>query len=190
MASCSLPLTKGLLEYAPKKEYVVNGYFSNEENDYIYKAKLKILKYHFGGILIIKKLDNEHYRVVFTTEFGNKLFDLEFIRDDFQVNYMMNKKFILNMLQNDFQTLLTQNIRVDDQFSNEMEDIYRSNLGNRQNYYVFSKETRLLTKIVNASQSREKLIISFLVTEKGISKSINLSHRKFKARMDLNYIGK
>jgi hypothetical protein len=193
LSSCSLPITKGLLEYAPKKEYVVNAYFSNMENDYVYKAKLQILKHHFGGILIMKKLDKEHYRVVFTTEFGNKLFDLEFIADDFRVNYMMdelNKKFILNMLQHDFQTLLTQNNRVDHQFSNEIEDVFQSNKEKHQNYYVFSKETRALTKIVSASKNKEELIISFLVTKMGIATSINLNHSKFKTRMVLNYIGK
>jgi len=193
ISSCSPAVTAGLIQQPPKKEYVINDFFSNSERDYVYKARLQILKHHFGGILIIKKMGEEHYRVVFTTEFGNKLFDLEFIADDFRVNYMMdelNKKFILNMLQHDFQTLLTQNNRVDHQFSNEIEYIFQSNREEYQNYYVFSKQTNELTKIVSASKNKEKLIISFIVTEKGISTSINLSHKKFKTNMDLNYIGK
>ena len=192
ISSCSLPITKGLLEHAPKKEYVVNDYFSDVEKDYVYKAKLQVLKHHFGGILIIKKIKENHHRVVFITEFGNKLYDLEFIEDDFRINYMMddlNKTFILNMLEHDFQTLLSKNIKVDYQFSNEVEHVFQSNKTKYQNYYVFSQQSGELTKIVSASKNREKLIISFLVTEKGISTSINLSHKKFKANMDLNYIG-
>jgi len=191
--SCSLSITKGLLENVPKREYIINNYFSDEEKDYIYKAKFQLLKHHFGGILIIKKIKTNHHRMVFTTEFGNKLFDLEFIEDDFKVNYVlddMNKKFILNMLEHDFQTLIAQNNKVEKQFSNELEDIFQSNRDNYQNYYVFSKQTNELTKIVSASKNKEKLIISFLVTERGISTSIKLSHEKFKAIMDLNYIGK
>lgn len=191
--SCSLSTTKGLLEHVPKKEYITNGYFSNLDKDYVYKAKLQILRHHFGGILIIKKIGKDHHRVVFTTEFGNKLFDLELKDNDFEVNFILdklNKKLILNMLQHDFQTLLNQNNKIKNQFSSEEEDIFQSNTKKFQNYYVFSKGSNELKKIVSASKNKEKLIISFLVTENGISTSINLSHKKFRAKMDLNYIGK
>jgi len=192
ISSCGLPVTKGLLEQTPKKEVISNDYFSNAERDYIYKARLKILKHNFGGILIIKKIKENHHRVVFTTEFGNKLFDLEFINDDFTVNYVfdkLNKKFILNMLEHDFQTLLSRYNKVNNQFTGELEDVFQSNNDKFQNYYVYSKQTNELTKIVSASKNKEKLIISFLVTEMGISTSISISHKKFKAIMDLNYIG-
>ncbi len=188
-----MPITKGLLERAPNKEYVGNDYFSDMEKDYVYKARFQVLKHHFGGILIIKKIEDSHHRVVFTTEFGNKLFDLEFINNDFKVNYVLdklNKNFILNMLQHDFQTLISQNNIVVHQFSSEVEDVFQSNKDEFQNYYVFSKGSNELTKIVSASKNKEKLIITFLVTEKGVSTSINLSHKKFKAKLDLNYIGK
>ena len=191
--SCSLSATKGLLQNVPKKEYVVNDFFSDIEKDYVYKARLQILKHHFGGILIIKKIEENHHRIVFTTEFGNKLFDLELIDDEFKVNYVfdkLNKKFVLNMLEQDFQTLISQNNKVDYQFSSEVEDIFQSNTEKHQNYYVFSKQTSELTKIISASKNKEELIITFLVTEKGISSSIKLSHKKFKASLDLNYIGK
>ena len=192
VSSCSLPTTKGLLQHVPKKEYITNGYFSNLEKDYVYKAKLQILKHHFGGILIIKKIGKDHHRVVFTTEFGNKLFDMELKENNFEVNFILdklNKKLILKMLQHDFQTLLNQNNRVDNQFSNEEEDIFQSNTEKFQNYYVFSKGSNELIKIVSASKNKEKLIISFFITEKSISSSIRLSHRKFNAKMHLNYIG-
>jgi hypothetical protein len=93
------------------------------------------------------------------------------------------------MLQHDFQTLLNQNIKVSNQYSNMEEDIFRSEGKEFQNYYVFSKESTQLIKIVSASKNRQKLIITFLVTDKDISTSINLNHKRFKAKMDLNYIG-
>ena len=192
ISSCSLPITKGLVEHSSKKEYIVNDYFSNIERDYVYKAKFKFLKHQFGGILIIKKISENHHRVVFTTEFGNKLFDLEFEDGDFSVNFILDKlkkNFILKMLQHDFQTLLGQNIKVSKQYSNMEEDIFLSEREEFQNYYVFYKGTGQLIKIVSASKNREKLIITFLVTKKDISTSIILNHKKFNAKMDLKYIG-
>ena len=181
------------MEQIPTKEYAINSYFSDVEKDYVYKAKFKVLTQNFGGILIIKKIKENYHRVVFTTEFGNKLFDLEIKNGAFKVNYILdelNKKFILNMLEHDFRTLLSQNNKVDHQYSNELEYIFQSGTEAHQNYYVFSKRTMKLNKIVSASKKREKLIISFLVTDRGISTSINLNHKKFKTKMDLNYIGK
>lgn len=193
VSSCSFTATKGLVQNEPEKEYIVNDFFSDIEKDYVYKAKFQILKHNFGGILIIKKIKKNHHRIVFTTEFGNKLFDLEFIEDEFKVNYLfdkLNKKFILKMLQHDFQTLISQNNKVDSQFSSEDEDIFQSNTDKYQNYYVFSKQTHELTKIISASKNKEKLLITFLEGESGISSSIKLNHKQFKARLDLNYIGK
>jgi len=193
LTSCSLSTTKGLLEHAPNKEYIINNYFSNLEKDYIYKTKLQILKYHFGGILIIKKIGKDHHRVVFTTEFGNKLFDLELIDNNFEVNFILdklNKKFILKMLQHDFQTLLHQNNTINNQFSGKEEDIFQSNRDKYQNYYVFLKRSNDLNKIISASKNKEKLTITFSGIERGVARSISLSHKKFNAAMELDYIGK
>ena len=99
--SCSLPLTKGLLEITPENKHVVNRYFSNTKMDYIYKTKFQILEHTFGGILIVKKIGEDYHRVVLTTEFGNKIFDFDFKENDFKVNYILddlNKNFINNLL--------------------------------------------------------------------------------------------
>lgn len=127
LTSCSLSTTKEFLERTPSKESVTNDYFSDIEKDYVYKAKFEVYKHNFGGILIVKKINKNHHRIVFTTEFGNKIFDFEFIENTFKVNSIyddLNKKFIINTLQKDLQLLVKQNNKVIGEFSNKKEVLY------------------------------------------------------------------
>jgi len=189
--SCSQPTTKGLLEQKSDKKEVYNNYFSNSDIDYIYKAKLQIFDNRFGGILIIKRIDKEHYRIVFTTEFGNKLFDLDYDGDSFQVKYIvdeLNKNRFTNILQHDFQLLIQQNNLVEKEFISKAHVIYRSNLTNNSNYYFYLQSDNKLKKIVRASKRKEKLTIEFDNIESQIAKKISLIHHNFDMRIDLIFI--
>ena len=90
LVSCSLKTTEGLRQVHFNKTVVENPYFSNPEIDYVYKAKIEVYKKNFGGILIIKKTGPESHRVVFTTEFGSKLFDFQFEGDTFTKNFIVS----------------------------------------------------------------------------------------------------
>ena len=52
-------------------------YFANPEIDYAYKANISVYGNDLSGIFIAKKINATTHRVVFTTEFGNKLLDFE-----------------------------------------------------------------------------------------------------------------
>ncbi len=111
ITSCSLQTTKNLIVKEVSHIEVDNPYFSNTYIDYIYKAKIDIYGRKFGGILIIKKIDENSHRLIFTTEFGNKLFDYLFENDTVINNFVieeLDKKFIVNTLQNDFKLLVSQ----------------------------------------------------------------------------------
>ncbi|NOQ91691.1 MAG: hypothetical protein GQ552_03120 [Flavobacteriaceae bacterium] len=185
--------TKGLVEQSIDREQVLNNYFSNEKIDYLYKAKINIYNKNFGGILIIKKIRKEHHRIVFTTETGNKIFDFEIINDDFKVNYIvneLNKKSILNTLQNDFRILVKQYLDVDKQFDSGIETIYQTNYDKNNNlYYFFLKENQKLFKIVKSTSIKEKVIFNFLEFNNNIVTKIDILHQNFKLKIHLRYIG-
>ena len=103
--------TKNLIVKEVSQIEVDNPYFSNTYIDYIYKAKIDIYGRKFGGILIIKKIDENSHRLIFTKKFGNKLFDFLFENDTVINNFVieeLDKKFIVNTLQNDFKLLVSQ----------------------------------------------------------------------------------
>ncbi len=187
--SCSLITTKNLIKQTPTEQFVYNPYFNNQTIDYIYKAKIKLAKNNFGGLLIIKKIKEKQHRVVFTTEFGNKIFDFEFINNDFKVNFILdklNRKIVINALKKDFQLLVKEQNKVMNQFSNKENVIYQSKLNKKDNYYFH--ENKQLRKIVMTSKKKEKVSIYFDKITNKIAKKVVIKHHNFKMTLNLEYI--
>ena len=73
-----------------------------------FNLQIDIARQHFSGLLWVKQLDNYQYRTVFTTHFGLRVFDLEFIADSLVVHYCMEpvrKEKIIRLLKNDLSRL-------------------------------------------------------------------------------------
>ena len=192
-ASCSLKTTAGLRPVNLNKTEVFNPYFSNSTTDYVYKAKINIYGRYFGGILIIKKLKPDTHRVVFTTEFGSKIFDFLYEDDTFTKNFVvddLNKKFIVNTLRKDFKILISESAEVKEQFVSGNNAVYRTEANNRFNFYFFDKSGNNLERIVNSSKRKEKVEIVFSSEVKNVAKTIKINHANIKLLIDLEYFKK
>jgi len=96
-------------------------YFANPTMDYVYKANISIYGNELTGIFIAKKINDTTHRVVFTTEFGNKLMDLEISETDFKVNFILeelDRKIVVNTLTNDFRLLLRNHFTISEKVEN------------------------------------------------------------------------
>lgn len=170
-------------------KHIVNPYFSDETKDYVYKAKIDVYKKSFGGIFIIKKLDANNHRIVFTTEMGNKIFDFSFVDDDFKVNYIldqMDKKILLNILKKDFKVLIEENPQVLNSFSVNDSKVFETELNNKKHYYYNTDQQ--LNKIVKVSNTKGKVNYTFSEISNNIAKHIQIAHKNIK--FEFNYINK
>lgn len=191
LVSCaSNPVVKGYTAKTPGTKTVAVPYFSNPETDYVYKANISVYGNELSGIFIAKRINDTTHRVVFTTEFGNKLMDFEISETDFKVNSIvseLDRKILLNTLKSDFRLLLRNQFAVMQQFENAENTVYKSDEGNRYNYLFVSKTDGKLLKIVQTSARKEKINISF-TTEKNIfAEQIIIQHRDIKLRILFNY---
>lgn len=188
LTSCALKTTEGLRQVDFNKVEVENPYFSNPEIDYVYKAKIEVYNKNFGGILIIKKTGIKTHRVVFTTEFGSKLFDFKFEGDDFTKNFVvedLDRKFIINILRDDFKLLINEKANVLMAYESDNQSVFKTKSDKRYNFYFLDKETEKLSKIVNTSKTKEKVEIDFTATEENIADIISIIHNNIKLRIDL-----
>lgn len=188
LASCSLKTTEGLRQVHFNKEVVGNPYFSNPETDYVYKAKIEVYKKNFGGILILKKMGPQNHRIVFTTEFGSKLFDFQFEGDTFTKHFVvddLDKKFIVNILKADFGLLIKETAEVLAVYESNDHRIYKTASGDRFNFYFLEDETGQLEKIVNTTKTKEKVEIDFTSSDKKIANNISIKHKNIKLTIDL-----
>ncbi|WP_255558319.1 hypothetical protein [Flavobacterium taihuense] len=165
-------------------------YFSNPATDYVYKANITVYGNELTGIFIAKKINETTHRVVFTTEFGNKLMDFEISENDFKVNFILeelDRKMLINTLVTDFRLLLRSHYTISEQFENAENKVYSALDKNKMNYLFFSKPTNQLSKIVYASK-RKEIINLFYSSENNIfAERIIIQHQNIKLKIELNY---
>ena len=180
--------------YTPKKlekTAVEVPYFSEPKTDYVYKTNITVYGHEMSGIFIAKKINDITHRVVFTTEFGNKLFDFEISEKSFKVNSIvseLDKKILINTLKEDFRLLLKKDYLLQEQFENETENIYKSEDGDRDNYLFISKKEKILEKVVRSSKTKEKITITFTLENDIFAKKVVILHQNIKLKIELNYL--
>jgi hypothetical protein len=179
--------------YTPKKlnkTAVEVPYFSDSKTDYVYKTNITVYGHDMSGIFIAKKINDTTHRVVFTTEFGNKLLDFEISEKTFKINSIvseLDKKILINTLKEDFRLLLKKEYLIQEQFENESDNIYKSADGNRDNYLFVSKKEQKLEKVVHSSKTKEKITITFTLENDIFAKKVVILHQNIKLKIELNY---
>ncbi|WP_281240054.1 hypothetical protein [Flavobacterium praedii] len=191
LSSCST--NKVLKEYktvALEKTFLEVPYFSNPQLDYVYKANITVYGKELTGIFIAKKIDDSTHRVVFTTEFGNKLMDFEISENDFKVNYILeelDRNIVINTLITDFRLLLRCHYTISEQYENAENSVYLSLDKTKMNYLFFSKSTNKLSKIVHASKRKEIINLFFSSENNIFAEKISIQHKNIKLTIALNY---
>lgn len=168
---------------------VKNNYFSDSSKDYIYKAKIDVYGNYIGGIVAIKRLAKNHHRIVFTTEFGAKMLDIEIKEGELIKNKVvdkLNRKIILNTLKKDFEILLHENATILNVYTSNGETIYQTKKDNRFNLYFFDNEK--LVKITNTTKHKEKVEFLFSNIKNNEPKDIKIDHKNIKLNIDLKYL--
>jgi len=179
--------------YTPKKldktSYEV-PYFSDSNTDYVYKTNISVYGNELSGIFIAKKINDTVHRVVFTTEFGNKLLDFEISDNSFKVNSIvseLDRKILINTLRDDFRLLLKKEYLIQEQFESESDNIYKAADGNRANYLFISKKDQKLQKVVHSSATKEKFTLTFSSENNIFAEKITIVHQNIKLKIELNY---
>lgn len=191
LSGCSLKTTRGLREIPVSVKEIENPYFANREIDYVYKAKIEVYGRDLGGILIVKKMGPEAHRVVFTTEFGSKLFDFQFEGDTFIKNFIiedLDRQFIVKVLRDDFKLLITEQAKVLELFEAETQYIFKTPSPSGFNFYSIGKQSKQLEKIINTCKRKEKVEINFYTSPDSspdIAEGITIKHNNIKLKIEL-----
>jgi len=190
LSACgSYPKKQNFKEVANAKVEITNPYFSNSAEDYVYKADITVFKNSFSGIFIVKKLDKNHHRIVFTTEMGNKLFDFEFLQEIFKINHIlqeMDKKVLINILKRDFFALIKENPLAAKTFTKDDLRITEADLLSKKHYYHLTNKQ--LTKFVRSAKGKEKVTFLFSGISDNIAEAIEIVHQNIKLKIRLKKI--
>ena len=109
--SCSTGHYKAIGKNGDASYYNVS-IFHESFSKVLYRAGIDLNKRHFSGLMLIKKLpENNSYRVVFLSEIGLKIFDLEFYfnkKNNFFVHYCLDafdKRHVINTIKKDIESM-------------------------------------------------------------------------------------
>jgi hypothetical protein len=96
-------------ETAVDRENVL-PWFKGDTNHFLFRTHVDIYRNHLGGLMLIKPFNGKGYRVLFITEIGIKIFDMEFLDNgDFELHYCLdalNRKSVLETFKNDIGMML------------------------------------------------------------------------------------
>lgn len=177
-----------LTEQTTNQEIIINPYFSDTNQDYVYKASIDVYDNTFGGLLIIKKIKDQNHRVVFTTEMGKKLFDFTITETDFKVNYILdelNKKLLINLLKADFKALVQEQNPISKSFTKDNFKIYQASISSKKHFYFVSEQ---LDQIVRTGYQKEKVHFLFSDISNTIANQIKIKHDNIKLEINLKSI--
>jgi len=186
--SCGSYPKKNNFKLAEHAGNIVNPYFANPNQDYVYKANIEVYNHYFGGIFIVKKIDDQQHRVVFTTEMGNKLLDFSFNEDDFKVNYILDeldKKILINILKNDFKILISEQLSSKETYILNNETINQTSINNKIYYYFENPE---IYKIARVKHGKEKVRFLFTEINDNIAQQIDIIHLNIKLKIALKFL--
>ncbi|MEO8235349.1 MAG: hypothetical protein ABI549_08045 [Flavobacterium sp.] len=192
VTSCATNKLEKELKSVTLETTVYNApYFANPEIDYAYKANISVYGNDMSGIFIAKKINATTHRVVFTTEFGNKLLDFEISETDFKVNSIvdeLNRKILINTLKADFRLLLKNQFLIKEQLEDIENKVYKSEDRNKFNYLFISKTNGKLFKILHSTKRKEQINIAFTSENNTFAENIIIQHYNIKLRIELNYL--
>lgn len=188
--SCvSYPKKNGFTEIDSSSDTLINSYFSNSNKDYVYKANIEAFGNSFGGIFIVKKLGQNHHRIAFTTELGNKIFDFTFQGEEFIVNHIfkeMDRKILINILKNDFRVLVKEKPIIKKVFLSNENTLYQANIVGKNYFYFIKKEQ--LHKVIKAKNGNSQIEFLFSEINDDLAKYIEINHKNLRLSIGLKSI--
>lgn len=162
-------------------------------NSVLFNTQVDILNHHLSGLLLIKQLNNDTTRIVFTNEMGLKYFDFEFTSNDFKVIYCikkLNRKILLKQLQKIFNLVLMNNTDLNgfQLVKSGSEDSFLLDNQKEQTYYITDTLCSQVKRIEILDKETKKIIINLDAKKNGIAENISIKYQTFKFDINLKQI--
>ncbi len=191
LQACSPATTKGMTERRPARATVQNPYFSRTDVDYLYKMNIQFGDHNFGGLLVVKKLDDRQHRVVLMGEMGNRYLDLTIGPRRTVKNFAMaelDKRLLIHVLGTDFGMMVDEEVPVIKEFTAEGSQVFLSRQGEGRRYLFFARPGGELQRIVRRGYGKERVELQFTGGNEGNASHITISHLTQPLTIDLDRI--
>lgn len=188
---CSQKATKNLVDSSVNNNCLTTLKPSFES--VLYNTQVDITSHHLSGLLLMKKLEGDTTRVVFTNEMGLKYFDFEFTTNNFKVIYCMrklNKKIIINQLKKNFSLILMNrsDLNAYQLVKTDSLKYYKLDNAKDQTYYIIDNSCSKIERIEIKDDDKKKIILFLKGEKNGIAEEIFINYQTFKFDINLKQI--
>jgi hypothetical protein len=191
-SGCSVSLFKGYQKDPGYTGAEPVSWFVTDSGHFLFSTKIDMMKNHLSGLMVIKPMTGDTYRVVFITEVGLKIFDMEFFAaKPAKVHYIieaMDRNIVVNTLTNDIGLILMTRISglkpnvFRDKSTQKIAFRYRDN--GKKYYYQVSGDEGRFYKVVHKSGMAGKVHADLYGNEVSGIDSIKISH--FNVKLSIN----
>ncbi len=192
---CSYRGLKGYERMDTGNHFVPVSWFSQGKDHMLLTTSIDVMKRHFSGIMVVKPQDPSGYRVVFMTEMGMKIFDMEFTQGmPVKVHYMMeamNKKALVQTLEHDIALALMQINRSEEYYyeNGSAGRMLMTKENGRNNYFLFPDSCVKPSGGLQKGNMSRKSFVKYYTTDDRQLDSLLISHYHMKLRIKMKTIG-
>jgi hypothetical protein len=169
------------------------SWFRTDTGRYLFKTSIDVMKNHFSGLMVVKPLACEANRVVFITEMGMKIFDIEFFPDkSVTVHYIMeamNRKVLVKTLTRDIGLVLMNGLAGSEprvlKDRSSLDIVYRYRDNGRKSDYRVARSDSLPYHVVQHAGITNKVQAHFFGHAFSGIDSIKISHYNIRLNIDL-----
>jgi len=149
-------------------EFPENLWFSESQEKALYKINIEAFHQKQGGLLMVMQAEKSSLRLLMVTEFGLKVFDVEYFKgDSVRVHYIMkhlDNPYIVNALFDNLKVfwpnILTDRTREYFYLEKKKEYLYRLGTEVEQWDYLMGQDKEI-RKIERSANGRKKAFIQF-----------------------------
>lgn len=189
---CSVALFNGYHRLPGYKGSAPVSWFQSDTAHSLFNTKIDLMKNHFSGLMVIKPVAGGSYRVVFITEVGLKIFDMEFLPDrEAKLHYIMDamdRKVLIKTLSNDISLLLMIGLNGQPKVlgpKNSPVKIFRYRYKGKKSYIHMKDEQAMPFYIKQASCLTNKVGVNLYGRPGSGLDSAKIRHFNFRLSLDL-----
>jgi hypothetical protein len=172
---------------------IIVPWFQGETNRFLFRTHVELYRNQLGGLMLIKSAGGNGYRVLFMTEIGIKIFDMEFSGNgDFKLHYCVDalkRKSVIETLKNDIGLLVSpfpENSRMKMMKDRNTGDILIKTKDSTGIKYYFLKESCSVNKIIQKRGWNKKADIAIFSADSREIDSIRILHSPIKLNIYLS----
>lgn len=167
--------------------------FKNKEKATVFNTSFTFKDYFASGLMVIKPLENQHFRIVFTAKMGQTLLDTELTPTEFIIKKsipQLDRKLLFKLLEKDLRlicdkqtgkTILLKNTET-------KQTVFRVKTKKGFRYFYENEEGNHFEKIERGTKRRPKVIVDLENYENGFPEKITFAHQGIPLRIEMKVL--